>query len=170
MCVTGLDGDSLATFEDDPLQEETVELVPLDLTFSLCTCLNGHIQIDQVDTVTWYKVQGPCSGEKGFEAINDICHTIGEWYIIVLERYNNGLSDDRKFESFYHLYGQVSKVEDIRKRLADVLRSEGTSLQDLTVFVRYKARRNKRIHKDELKRTTAKQLYEQCIEPSGYRR
>ncbi|CAG8450264.1 11601_t:CDS:2, partial [Funneliformis mosseae] len=84
----------------------------------------------------------PYSDKKELKAINDIYHTISKWYIIILERYNNGLLDDRKFESFYHLYGQVSKVKDIRKRLANVLRSEGTSLQDLTVFVRYKIREN----------------------------
>ncbi|CAB4421099.1 unnamed protein product [Rhizophagus irregularis] len=44
--------------------------------------------------------KSPCSGEKGFEAVNDICHIIGEWYNIVLECYNDGLAEDRKFDSF----------------------------------------------------------------------
>ncbi|CAG8630089.1 10381_t:CDS:2 [Funneliformis mosseae] len=47
--------------------------------------------------------KNPCFGEKEFEAMIDICHIIGEWYNVVVEDYNRGLSDDRKFEYFEKL-------------------------------------------------------------------
>ncbi|CAG8649579.1 4629_t:CDS:2 [Funneliformis caledonium] len=117
-----------------------------------CMEEKNNVQIDPNDTITWikYVIKGqptkrsnipeylwtkaigsdPCFGEKEFEAMIDICHIIGEWYNVVVEDYNRGQSDDRKFEYFGHLYDQHFKDARVKVRFTNTLRNYGMNVQD----------------------------------------
>ncbi|GES76910.1 hypothetical protein RCL_jg7467.t1 [Rhizophagus clarus] len=71
-----------------------------------CIERNNNVQVDQDDFVTWYK---SISTEK--EREDSICHIIGEWYHIALDRYNRKLPDHKKFDNFIELYNQAINHE-----------------------------------------------------------
>uniref|UniRef100_U9TA43 Uncharacterized protein n=1 Tax=Rhizophagus irregularis (strain DAOM 181602 / DAOM 197198 / MUCL 43194) TaxID=747089 RepID=U9TA43_RHIID len=122
--VTGLDGDSLATFELIRLTIKKIQYCIYQKTNGKCidsnqvTLLHGiRFKVRPPNIPILLKIRGPrqlalkiLRKKKGFEAVNDICHIIGEWYNIVLECYNDGLAEDRKFDSFINSTGQLHKL------------------------------------------------------------
>ncbi|RGB36796.1 major facilitator superfamily domain-containing protein [Rhizophagus diaphanus] len=110
--VSQIATNSCETYLIDSYPKSSASIVALS---NVCKCIVAPSMLIAAAPIDHSVGTGPCSGEKGFEAVNDICHIIGEWYNIVLECYNDGLAEDRKFDSFYKLYSLVSNDETIKK-------------------------------------------------------
>jgi|SRR5579859_1226531 len=85
-----------------------------------------------------------CSAAKSFAAMNDACQIIGLWYDLVLEEYNEGLEDHRKFRTFGRFFNQINDNRHVRRRATNIFHRLNMTILDIEILQHYKAFRNGR--------------------------
>jgi len=117
-----------------------------------CMERKNNVQVDPEDSIRLLRYRLDCRPATRYSIADDL----------LLQAYNQGLQDDKKFKNFGGLYDQLNKNSKVRGRVNDIIRNFGMSVQDIRILFSYKVSRNKIVHRDCLNRgATAPILYQQ---------